>query len=287
MVFRCFLLTLLLAASPGPFLFASPLEREATAGNHPGRVLFAEHCASCHTGSVPKAPGLEMMGYMAPAALARVLDKGVMQPMAAHLSSAEKNQLIAFVSGKELAAGQAEVPLLWCQSALNASTGADASPVGWGVTPANTRAYSAELSKLNRGNVAQLELKWAFGFPDAVRARSQPLIAGQRIFVGSQDGTVYALDRDSGCIHWRFFARSEVRTGIIMASEEGAGSRLLFGDYLGYVYAIDPDTGELRWDRKVDEHPAATITGTPALHGDSVYVPVSYTHLTLPTICSV
>ncbi len=275
MVFRCFLLILLLAVLPGSFLSASPLEREATASNHPGRGLFAEHCASCHTGSVPKAPGLEMMGYMAPAALARVLEQGVMQPMAAHLSAVEKNQLIAFVSGKEPAAGEVEAPLLWCQSARKTSAEAGASTVGWGVTHANTRAYTAELSRLNRGNVGQLRLKWAFGFPDAVRARSQPLIAGERIFVGSQDGTVYALSRETGCIHWRFFARSEVRTGIIMATEQGTGSLLLFGDYLGYVYAIDPENGALRWDRKVDEHPAATITGTPALHGNAVYVPVT------------
>jgi polyvinyl alcohol dehydrogenase (cytochrome) len=275
MVFRRFVPTLLLALLPASFLSASPLEREATAASHPGRALFAEHCASCHTGSVPKAPGLEMMGYMAPGALARVLDDGVMRPMSEHLSAAEKLQVIGFVTGKEPSGEQEEPPLLWCRQASVEAAQPYPNTIGWGVTPANTRAYTAELSALNRDNVGQLQLKWAFGFPDAVRARSQPLIAGGRVFVGSQDGTVYALDRDSGCVHWRFFARSEVRTGIIMASAEEDKALLLFGDYLGYVYAVNPGTGELRWDNKVDDHPAATITGTPALHGDSVYVPVT------------
>jgi polyvinyl alcohol dehydrogenase (cytochrome) len=263
-------LALLLAESP----LASPLEREATAASHPGRALFAEHCADCHTGSVPKAPGLEMMGYMAPSALYRILDEGVMQPMAANLSAAEKSQLTAFVTGRELSVGAGEADLLWCEPGLSSSLSPSSVTTGWGVTPANTRAYTADNTALTRNNLDQLQLKWAFGFPEAVRARSQPLITPDRVFVGSQDGTVYSLDRDTGCVHWRFLARSEVRTGIVMAQREGM-STLLFGDYLGYVYAVDARSGELRWDDKADEHPAATITGTPSLHGGMLYVPVT------------
>lgn len=255
-------------------LAASPLEREATAASHPGHALFAEHCASCHTGSLPKAPGLEMMAYLAPAALYRILDEGVMQPMAEQLSALEKRQVTAFVTGAEVSPEAAEETLQFCKSALPATARLYPAANGWGVTPANTRAYTAAESALTRDNLGQLQLKWAFGFPDAVRARSQPLIAGDRVFVGSQDGAVYALDRDSGCVHWRFLARSEVRTGIVMAGAESE-PLLLFGDYLGYVYAVDANEGVLRWDDKVDEHPAATITGTPSLHEDSLFVPVT------------
>jgi polyvinyl alcohol dehydrogenase (cytochrome) len=265
------LLALLLA---GP-LVASPLERETTAADHPGRALFAEHCASCHAGNIPKSPGLEMMGYMAPAALYRVIDEGVMRPMAAHLSAEEKRSIARFVSGTAFTGDTGESKLLYCQEHAGVSADLEPSVSGWGVTAANTRAYSSAQSDLNTGNVDRLQLKWAFGFPGAVRARSQPLVAGARVFVGSQDGTVYALDRETGCVHWRFLARSEVRTGIVMVSDDGGEPLLFFGDYLGYVYALDARDGELRWDDRADAHPAATITGTPALHGDTLYVPVT------------
>ncbi len=263
-------LALLLAAP----LSASPLEREATAASHPGRALFAEHCAACHSGGQPKAPSLEMMGYLAPASLYRVLTEGGMRSMAEHLSDVEKRQVTAFVTGRELSDDDGAEALLFCESGAEREGRAVPDTVGWGVTPANTRAYTAAQTALSRDNLDRLRLKWAFGFPDAVRARSQPLVAGDRVFVGSQDGTVYALDRASGCVHWRFFARSEVRTGILMAGDT-KDPLLLFGDYLGYVYAVGANDGELRWDDKADDHPAATITGTPAVHGTSLYVPVT------------
>ena len=42
-------------------------------------------------------------------------------------------------------------------------------------------------------------------------ARSQPMPYGDKLLVGSQDGTVYALDLASGCAHWTYKAAVEVR----------------------------------------------------------------------------
>jgi len=41
--------------------------------------------------------------------------------------------------------------------------------------------------------------------------------------VGSQDGTVYALDEETGCVRWTFRAPAEVRTAIIVESPAAAG----------------------------------------------------------------
>ena len=43
-------------------------------------------------------------------------------------------------------------------------------------------------------------------------ARAQPTVAGGRVFVGSQGGTVYALDAKTGCTIWTFQAKAGVRT---------------------------------------------------------------------------
>ena len=34
------------------------------------------------------------------------------------------------------------------------------------------------------------------------------------VFVGSQNGTVYALDKESGCVRWTFRASAEVRSPV-------------------------------------------------------------------------
>ena len=122
----------------------------------------------------------------------------------------------------------------------------------------------------------KLSLKWAFGFPDATSAWSQPTVAGGRLFVGSQNGTVYALDAKSGCIHWTFTAKSGVRTALIVRPRDGAdGYAVYFGDTGANVYALDAATGRAALVATVDEHPLARITGSPTLYQDRLYVPVS------------
>ena len=49
----------------------------------------------------------------------------------------------------------------------------------------------------------------------------------------------------------------------------------MFGDILAKLYAVNALTGELVWSLKADDHPSATLTGTPALYQDTLYVPVS------------
>ncbi len=141
------------------------------------------------------------------------------------------------------------------------------------------RFISAGVAGIGRQNVARLHLKWAIGFPDAVFVRSQPVIAGGAIIVGSNDGTVYALDRETGCQKWAFRADAEVRTGIVVSTWKAGDSNpsplAYFGDLIGNVYAVDARTGKLVWRDKSDPHPSATITAAPALYENHLYVPVS------------
>ena len=50
---------------------------------------------------------------------------------------------------------------------------------------------------------------------------------------------------------------------------------VLFGDQSAWFYAVEAETGKLLWKKKVDEHPAARVTGSPAIHEGVVYIPVS------------
>jgi polyvinyl alcohol dehydrogenase (cytochrome) len=132
------------------------------------------------------------------------------------------------------------------------------------------------LAGLSAADVPRLTLKWALGFPDASVAWSSPTVAGRRVYVGSQNGTVYSLDAKTGCIHWTYSATGGVRTAIAVGADTGTNPALVyFGDTAANAYALNAETGRVVWTRKVDDHPLARITGSPTLHAGRLYVPVS------------
>ena len=154
---------------------------------------------------------------------------------------------------------------------------------GWSAQLDNRRHFDASKTAINADNISRLKLKWAFAYPEAVRARSQPALAGGALFVGSQNGTVFALDEDTGCIRWTFSTVAEVRTGIVVAPWQ-AGKKgeplLYFGDLVGNVYALSAVSGKLVWRDRPDDHPSLTLTAAPALHENRLYVPMSALEVT-------
>ncbi len=79
---------------------------------------------------------------------------------------------------------------------------------------------------LTAEQVPSLELKWAFAFPNGTSAFGQPAVAGGRVFVGSDNGFVYALNAASGCVYWSFQAQAGIRTAISIGSlGDGHGVR--------------------------------------------------------------
>src|SRR6266850_2654817 len=150
---------------------------------------------------------------------------------------------------------------------------------GWGPDVTNTRSQPAPQAGLTAAQVPNLKLKWAFGIHGATQARSQPAVAGGRIFLGSEPGTVFALDARTGCTYWTFRAQAGVRTAISIGPYKNArgasGYAVYFADGKANAYAVDATTGRQIWVRKVDEHPAARATGAPVLHAGRLYVPLS------------
>jgi polyvinyl alcohol dehydrogenase (cytochrome) len=145
---------------------------------------------------------------------------------------------------------------------------------GWGVDPSQHRYQPSGMAQLAADDVPHLKLKWAFGYPGAVSAFAQPTIVGGRLFVGSQNGKVYSLDADSGCIYWKFDAGKAVRSAIVIG-RQAAGWAAYFGDFAANFYAVDAATGKQLWKTRIEDHPAARITGSPTLVGTTLFVPVS------------
>ena len=241
----------------------------------PGKPLYIEHCAGCHEAQVYKAPHTTWLELMSPQVLYRSITEGIMQSQAAHLSDGDKQHIVEYITQMRLGDPDAGPQVAWCDASAGIFTSLDESQLtGWGH---DTRRYvSADAAGFDRSNIADLELKWSFGFPASTRARSQPTIAMGAVFVGSQDGTVYAFDLETGCVRWTYAARAEVRTGITLGKRgpDGAATAY-FGDIIANLYAVDATTGELVWQTSPDEHHSATLTGTPAYAAGKLYVPVS------------
>jgi polyvinyl alcohol dehydrogenase (cytochrome) len=149
---------------------------------------------------------------------------------------------------------------------------------GWGVNPQNTRYQDRTAAGLAAADVPRLKLKWAFGFPGELSADASPSIAGGRVFVGTQSGTVYALSAATGCVHWTFVADSAVRAAVTIAKIETNGASVyaaFIGDRTGNVYAVDAATGSLIWKAHMDDHPFARVTASPTYHDGRLYVGIA------------
>ena len=246
---------------------------------HPGNALYQENCATCHDGSIEKAPAANWLEMLVPQALLRTINEGIMSEQASHLSEEEKIQIVEYIVRQDRKNFPKEAELNYCKSSeMNFDLREAPEPYGWGYN--TSRFIPKKSGGIDSKNIKNLTLKWAFGFPYSQRARSQPLFAMGSIFVGSQSGDIYALDVKTGCVKWNFTASGEVRTGIIMDQWENGKKPnkrpyIYFGDILANEYALDAQTGELIWKIKSDDHPNATRTATSAKFEDILFIPIS------------
>src|SRR5439155_9636124 len=255
-------------------LAAGPLSAED------GAPLDKQICAGCHDAGIDRAPNREAPRAMSPERVLAALETGAMISMTSARTAVERRGIAEFVTGKPF--GQALVTTPSPQSMCPVREGDFVSlfsgPLwhGWGVN--NTRYQDRAMAGFTAAEVPRLKLKWAFGFPGDVAADAQPMVAGGRVFVGSQSGNVYALNAATGCVHWFFTAAASVRAAVTLGRlETDSGSRdmAFIGDRAGNVYSVNAATGRLIWKTKVDDHPLARVTGSPVFHNGRLYVPVA------------
>lgn len=149
----------------------------------------------------------------------------------------------------------------------------------WGSNLNNNRFQSAQNSALSAADVPRLKLKWAYylppRFPGISELRSQAAVTEDTVYLGAQDGTVYALDTETGCTRWTYTNDTQVRSAITLAQVENAPRTLFFGDDDGLVTALNATTGEKLWQTEMDPHPNALITAAPTFYKNRLYVSVS------------
>jgi polyvinyl alcohol dehydrogenase (cytochrome) len=246
----------------------------APAQTGPGQTLFDTHCATCHSGDDARIPSVANLRQRTPESIIEALTTGLMRQQGTELRDTERDTIAEFLTGRR-ANASASMTANRCVAPAAFSSLQGPAWSGWGPDATNARFQTTAAAGLTAETVPRLKLKWAFGFPGANTARAQPTIVGGRVFVGSQDGTVYSLDAKTGCTYWAFKAKSGVRSSITIGTAQAGGATAYFGDGRANVYALNASTGDLLWTQSIDTHPSAHVTSGPTLYQNRLYVSVA------------
>ena len=250
-----------------------------------GYVTYEDRCAMCHgtKSLVPNAVSREALRSFPPERVLKALTTGTMAANASGLSEQEKRGLAEYLTGRPFGnAADRSAKAMPNRCADDMPMRDPSSGPHWnGMSPDPTtsaRFQPAAAAGLTAEQLPRLRRKWAFGFPDGSSVRGQPTVAGGRVFVGSDNGMVYALDAKTGCVHWSFESGEAVVTAISVGTLPGSQDRYAayFGDFRANVHAVDAETGEPLWTVRADDHEMAKITGSPVLdtQGGRLFVPV-------------
>src|SRR5467141_5468822 len=176
--------------------------------------------------------------------------------------------------------------VLLSTSALSAQNRSPESRSGqWRIAGQNlSNSWSQPTERsISPANVKGLSPKWVFTTGGDVSAT--PTVDGDAVYFPDWGGSLYAVEKDSGRLIWsrKISDYDGVDGAISRVSPAVDGEQLIVGDILNSkqvhnganVISVDRESGTLRWMTKVDNHPAAIITGSPVVFDGVVYVGVS------------
>ncbi|HET9600546.1 MAG TPA: PQQ-binding-like beta-propeller repeat protein [Acidimicrobiales bacterium] len=142
----------------------------------------------------------------------------------------------------------------------------------------NTRNQDNE-HKIGVGNVAGLQVKWAFTTGGDVSAT--PAVDGTTVYVPDWAGNLFAVDRKTGQQVWRASipAASGLPGDKARATPVITGNKVIVGTQgLGSgtkMLAFNKNTGALMWSTTIESHFASIVTQSAVAHGSRLYVGVS------------
>jgi outer membrane protein assembly factor BamB len=103
------------------------------------------------------------------------------------------------------------------------------------------------------------------------RSESSPLLWRDRLYVGTEDGSVTAFRTRDGAQRWRTSTEGAVKGGVAMS-----GGKLFVGDYSGRVYALRRSDGKIQWVKRPSAGGlhlrAGQFYSTPAIAYGRLYI---------------
>src|ERR1700733_9272029 len=252
-------------------LLASVIGAHAQAPS--GESIYKQRCSGCHDQPGSRIPPRQALQKMPALRILPAMNSGAMMTVAYPLRREERETVAAYLGTPGPEPGPK--PEAFCKErAINLKQIPQFSWNGWSPTVDNARFQSADAARLSISQVRRLKLKWAFGLVGDISAYAQPTVIDGNIFLGSAAGVVYALRADTGCIEWTYQAGAPVREAVATAPVDHPHA-VLFGDLTGTFYALEAETGRLLWKKRIEDHEAALLTGSPTVYNGNVYVGIA------------
>ncbi|HEX4709165.1 PQQ-binding-like beta-propeller repeat protein [Phenylobacterium sp.] len=255
---------------------ALPLTARAQVAS-PGEAVFNTRCKACHEPAIERAPNRATLATLPPATIVEALTNGVMKPMAAGLSDADKQAVAAYLAaaGRSAESAQARAPAAPVGVDVKCQVNPPIRPTGsdWVSVGLETSHRFQANPGLKAADVPKLKVKWAF----SMAGGSMPTVIGDWLFITNRSGKFYALDPASGCVRWVVEGAVSRTTPMIVKSDISASGWATFiGERNRTVRAFDAQTGKEIWrSAALDANPVAGITGTPLVSGDRIFVPLT------------
>jgi polyvinyl alcohol dehydrogenase (cytochrome) len=232
--------------------------------------IYRKTCAICHEVPETKAPPTSTLRQMSAPQILMAMELGKMQPQAAGLKPEQRARLAKWLAAEEDARRDAWIAEKSCPGETPiTATGRQ----NWGLGPHNARQVAD--ARIRPQDVGNLRLQWSIALPGVTTMRSQPVVAGDTVFLGSKGALLLALDRRSGCVRWSLRTDAPVHSALTLERTPDGVPTLYFADEMASVYAVDAVHGTLRWRERVKWFPTSIISGPITYYGGRLFVPLS------------
>ncbi len=116
-------------------------------------------------------------------------------------------------------------------------------------------------------------LVWKADIEAFIGAPSSVSVSDDAVYIGTDDGNLLALSKDTGKIRWNFFTKGARLKAPFGPKGVGACAgiekdTIYIGGIDSYLYAIDKDTGREKWEFKT----WGEIISSPAIEKGNVYI---------------
>jgi outer membrane protein assembly factor BamB len=125
----------------------------------------------------------------------------------------------------------------------------------------------------------KFEAKNLHGYPSSAQTipdawdifTSSPAVADGKVYFGSGDGNVYAVDGKTGVLQWKFPTQD-----VVHSSPAVVNRTVYIGSWDSRLYALDAESGQLKWSFQAGEDPTihnqVGFQSSPAVVDGVVYV---------------